>query len=94
LYGLVNNTESGRQQRFRICAFSRSDRGSQPFNLSLQLVTVHLINQATPLILAIPFERGRMICHRISFKNKNNSRKRLKIRGQTGEFPISEQIIL
>jgi hypothetical protein len=31
-------------------------------------VTVHLIDQATPLILAIPFERGWMICHRISFK--------------------------
>ena len=72
LDGLVDQAECFRQQCLWLAGFPDAMRGSQLLHLGLQLVPVHLVDQAPALLaLPVPLKCGWMVCHRISLKNRN-----------------------
>jgi hypothetical protein len=68
----IDNTESFRQERFCVSGFTGRDRCAKLLQLCFEPMPVHLIDEAAPLALSIPLQRGWVVCHVLSsygFKN-------------------------
>jgi hypothetical protein len=69
----VDNAECFGQQGLGIFRFPGSKSRSHAFDLSLQPVPIHLIDQPPALALPVSFNCRWMVCHQFSSKNVNDN---------------------